>query len=41
MHKEEKETSTTQNISSEEIDKCISILEQLVTDTDQIFDQYL
>jgi len=38
MHKEHKETDTTQAISSEEIDKCISILEQLVTDTDQIFD---
>lgn len=38
MHKEMKETDTTQAISSEEIDKCISILEQLVTDTNQIFD---
>ncbi len=38
MHKEEKETDTRRKISSEEIDKCISILEQLVTDTDQIFE---
>jgi len=38
MHKEDKERNTTQKISSEEIDKCISILEQLVTDTDQIFE---
>ncbi|MEX1384545.1 MAG: oxidoreductase, partial [Lutibacter sp.] len=28
----------TQPISADEIEKCISILEQLVTDTDQIFD---
>lgn len=35
MHKEEEKSS---KISSEEIDKCISILEQLVIDTDQIFD---
>jgi NAD(P)-dependent dehydrogenase (short-subunit alcohol dehydrogenase family) len=32
------ETDSIQKISSEEIDKCISILEQLVTDTDQIFE---
>ena len=38
MHKEPIETNTTDAISPEEIDKCISILEQLVTDTDQIFD---
>jgi len=38
MHKELNETYTSQAISSEEIDKCISILEQLVKDTDQIFD---
>ncbi len=38
MHKEEEKTGTTQKISSEEIDRCISILEQLVTDTDQIFE---
>ncbi len=35
MHKE---TDTTQVISSDEIDKCIAILELLVTDTNQIFD---
>ena len=38
MHKEQKGTDTTQAISLDEIDKCISILEQLVTDTNQIFD---
>ncbi|SDE31103.1 short chain dehydrogenase [Pricia antarctica] len=38
MHREAKETDTSQKISSEEIDKCIFILERLVTDTDQIFD---
>lgn len=38
MHSEDKETDISLKISSEEIDKCISILERLVTDTDQIFD---
>ncbi|WP_373519382.1 SDR family NAD(P)-dependent oxidoreductase [Pricia sp.] len=38
MHREDKETAISHKISSEEIDKCISILERLVTDTDQIFD---
>ena len=35
MQKEHKESET---ISSEEIEKCISVLERLVEDTDQIFD---
>ncbi|MBJ2174440.1 SDR family NAD(P)-dependent oxidoreductase [Aureibaculum sp. A20] len=38
MQKEHKEKDTSSEISSEEIDKCIAILERLVTDTDQIFD---
>ena len=38
MQKEHQEKNTTPEISSEEIDKCIAILERLVTDTDQIFD---
>ncbi len=38
MHKEHNETDTIQSISSEEIEKCIAVLERLVEDTDQIFD---
>lgn len=38
MQKEKKETEVPHKISSEEIDKCIFILEQLITDTNQIFD---
>lgn len=38
MHRADKETDTSQKIASEEIDKCIFILERLVKDTDQIFD---
>ena len=38
MHKEQKEIDTTQAFSSEEIGKCIAILEQLVADTNQIFE---
>ena len=38
MNKEHKETDAIRKISSEEIDKCISILELLITDTDQIFE---
>lgn len=38
MQKEDKETDTSHKISSEEIDKCILILEQLNADTNQIFD---
>ena len=37
MHKEHFETDTSQEISSDEINKCITILEQLVSDTNQIF----
>lgn len=35
---EKNKTTQKQPISNDEIDKCISILEQLVTDTNQIFD---
>ena len=35
---ENNKTTDMQPISADEIEKCISILEQLVTDTDQIFD---
>ena len=38
MHQEQKDTDTPKAISSEEIAKCISILEQLNADTDQIFE---
>lgn len=38
MYKEDKETDLSHKISSEEIDKCIFVLEQLVADTNQIFD---
>ena len=38
MLEEDKETVKSQKITSKEIDACISILEQLIADTDQIFD---
>ncbi len=38
MHKEDKEPGISDQISSEEIDKCIFVLQQLVADTNQIFD---
>ena len=38
MPKDNNEQDNTRIISSEEVDKCISILEQLVTDTNQLFD---
>ncbi len=38
MHSEDKETDISHKISSDEIDKCILVLERLITDTDQIFD---
>src|SRR5690606_16006766 len=38
MLKDQNQLDNTQTISSEEIDKCIAILEQLVADTNQIFD---
>ena len=38
MQKEDSEIDQSQKISLAEIDKCISILEQLVADTNQIFD---
>ena len=38
MDNKDKEAALNAKISSEEIDKCIAILEQLVLDTNQIFD---
>ena len=38
MSKEHNDTDTSNAISSEEIAKCITILEQLNADTDQIFE---
>jgi len=38
MPKERKDTDMPKKISPEEIDKCISTLEQLIVDTDQIFE---